>query len=646
MTVPTIRVEIAFGHGAYSTPSGAQWIDVTSDVFEITTNRGRTSEFEQFPAGTCTIGLYNDSRQWDPLNTAGTYYGDLLANTPVRVVATISAVDYHIWRGYVDGWPVTYTDAGTRSEVRVQCTDATRLLAERKMPDTRQTFFALFGPGTPDAYYKCDDPAVFRNAGTVGRDGTPTTALTLVDPLVFGSSNALAVPSATPRPGAGLSAVTISAPLSSDNILAGTSWTLAVVVQFTSNGARTIFSSYVLGSYKVELEIDSSGNLSFTVDGVGATLSATTTGVDYSDGVARRLVLVRSTTSATLYSNGAAVATDTDAGATTAPTVIGHIIGETPTGGGTPPETFPAFIIDELMTWTNTALSAAEVAELDTQLTEGFAEQRVSGLVIGDILDTIGWPASLRNIDGGEVIVAPPGNPQGMGALALLQAVTATEDGRLFVDAQGRVTFHERSRFLTETVESAVQYTFSSQTRDASPSGVGLLDGTLSIVVDDRLTFDAAEITREGGTAQYVEATSTPARAYSATGLLSISDAQALNLAEWIVFRYGTALPRSDAWEIDPETMPADWDNILGLDIGHRIKHDITPGGIGSSINLAQHLSLVGHNINPDGWTITMNGTPTDPNEGAYFLWATVVTADNDNGWADTDGDPPGGYWG
>ena len=646
MTVPTIRVEMAFGYGAYSTPSGAQWVDVTSDVFGISTNRGRSSEFEQFPAGTCTIGLYNDSRQWDPLNTAGTHYGNLKANTPVRVVATISAVDYHIWRGYIDGWPVSYTDAGARSEVRVQCTDATRLLAERKMPDTRQTFFTLFGPGAPDAYYKCDDPTVFRNAGTVGRDGTPTTALTLVDPLVFGSSNALAVPSATPRPGGALTAVSITAPVSSDNILAGTSWTLAVVALFTSNGARTIFSSGSSSASTVKLEIDSSGNLSFTIDGGGATLSATTTGVDYSDGVARRLVLVRSTTTATLYSNGVNVATDTDAAATTEPTVVGHTIGATPLGGGIPPETFPAFIIDELMTWTGTAFTAAQVAELDTQLTEGFAEQRASGLVVGDILDTIGWPAALRNIDGGEVVVAPPGNPQGMGALALLQAVTATEDGRLFVDAQGRLVFHERSRFLTESVESTVQYTFSAQTRDTAPSGVGLLDGSLSIVVDDRLTFDAAEITREGGTAQYVEATTTPARAYSATGLLSISDAQALSLAEWIVFRYGTAQPRSDAWEIDPETMPDDWDNILTLDVGHRIKHDFTPGGIGSSINLAQHLSLVGHNITPDGWTITMNGTPTDPNEAAYFLWATVVTADDDNGWGDTDGVPPGGYWG
>ena len=640
MTVPTVRVEVAFGLGAYSEPAGGDWVDITTDVLEIETQRGRQSEFAQFPAGTCTVTLVNDSRQYDPLNAAGTYYGDLVANVPIRVVATISAVDYHLWRGYVDGWPAHYTDAGYRSTVTVECTDATRLLAERKMPDTRGTFFATFGPGTPGAYYKCDDTTLFKNSGTVGRDGTFVRACALTDPLNVGSVNALSVPAATPRDGGTIWAVAISAPLSSDDIHAGTSWTIAMTVLFTSDGDRTIFASTT-----VSIAMTAAGNLNFSIDGGGATLSAATTGVDYSDGTARRIVLVRSGTTARLYVDAVEVATDTDAGATTAPTVFGYTIGRTPIGGGIPPETFPAFAIDELMTWA-AAFTAAEVAELDTQLTIGFAAQQASGLVVGDILDAVGWPASLRNIDGGEVVIVPPGNPGGVGVLSLLQAVSTTEDGRVFVDAQGRVVFHERSRFLTETVESAIQYTFSAQTRDTAPAGVGVLDGALSLVVDDRLTFDAAEVTRAGGAAQYAESTTTPARVYSVTGILSTTDAQALNLAEWVVFRYGTALPRSDAWRVDPETMPDDWDNILTLDIGHRIKHDITPGGIGSSINLEQHLSYIAHDINPDRWVITLNGTPTDPNELAYFLWATVVTADNDNGWADTDGDPPGGYWG
>ena len=98
--------------------------------------------------------------------------------------------------------------------------------------------------------------------------------------------------------------------------------------------------------------------------------------------------------------------------------------------------------------------------------------------------------------------------------------------------------------------------------------------------------------------------------------------------------------------EIDPEVRPADWADLLSLDIGHRIKHDLTPGGVGSSIELELHLEHIAHTITPERWTITLNGSPVDPHEAAYFLWAVTETVDTDNGWGDPSGTPPGGYWG
>jgi len=649
--MPTIRVEAAFGYGAYSTPTGGQWVDITANVLDIVTFRGRQTELEQFPAGTCTITLVNDSRQYDPLNTAGPYYGNLVANVPLRVVATISAVDYHVWRGYVDGWPAQYTDAGFRSEVQVQCTDAFKILAERRMPDSRTAFFTTFG--TPQGFYKCDDTSKFTNSGTAGRDGIIFSTLALADPLSVGSSNSLAIPAAAPRPGGSITPILISVVLDTpDNLTGGTVWSVALTVLIPSNGYRSLFRTWAAaGATAVDIAVDNDGYLTFIVDGVGATLTATTASTDYADGTARRIVLVRNGTTATLYADGGQVATVTNGAATGSHTGGWHAIGVTPVGsglpGGAPASTYPAFTIDDLMAWQTRALTAAEVASLNVELTTGFADRRASGLVIGDILDTIGWPASLRLIDAGEVIIQPPANPQGLGALELLQTVAATEGGRLFVDPQGRVTFHDRSRFIRSTLESAVQYTFSDVNRDlTTPPDVGLLDGTLSITMDDRAVFDAAEITREGGLTQYSETSATPSRAYTATGLLQIDDTQAKSLANWIIFRYGAAQARSDSWQVDPETRAADWASILGLEVGHRIRHNLTPGGIGSAISLHQHITLIGHDITPETWVITLNGTPVDRNEAAYFLWATVVTADDDNGWGDTDGIPPGGYWG
>ena len=93
-----------------------------------------------------------------------------------------------------------------------------------------------------------------------------------------------------------------------------------------------------------------------------------------------------------------------------------------------------------------------------------------------------------------------------------------------------------------------------------------------------------------------------------------------------------------------PEVYPDDWGTILDLEIGDRVSIEITPGGVGSAIELEQHISYIEHRITPDEWVITFNGTPVDPND--YFLWDSIEFADDDNGWADTDGDPIGGAWG
>lgn len=656
MTVPTIRVEAAFGLGAYSEPTGGQWVDITAHVLEIQTQRGRQSEFEQFPAGTATITLNNDDRTYDPLNSAGPYYGNLKDNTHIRVVATISAVDYHVWRGYVDGWPAHYTDAGYRSEVQVQCTDAFRLLAGRRMQDTFRGYLTNAGFGLPTTWYPCDTSAagVIKNVGAVGKPFAVASSISDVASLSIPTgSGALELPAQT---SSGISIIEISyaavAPVlldSRDNPTPGTTFTISALIRTSDVKDKGIlctldkrpiqvveFGLFVSGGQLVaRLAVNTDGGLTADNTILGST--------NLADGNVHHIVGVRNGTTLRVYVDGALDGTSTVGGASGS---MEAAVGTMQLGRGWTSANGASGIVtvDEIMAW-QTAFAAADVAVLWQAFDDGLWAERLSGVSIGDVLQDIGWGGDTV-IDAGETMTQLPQQPGGTPALDMLQRITTTESGRLFMDAQGRLVFHDRGRELTETVENTVQYTFSAQTRDTAPAGVGLLDRTLSLVVDDKLTFDAAEVTREGGAVQTATATATPARTYTATGTLHIDDQQAAGLANWTVFRYGTALPRSESWEIDPETMPADWDNILSLDIGHRIKHDFTPGGIGSSINLEQHISLIAHSITPEQWIITMNGTPVDPNGAAYFLWATGVTADNDNGWADTDGTPPGGYWG
>lgn len=122
---PTPLIEIAF-----TTDPGAApvWVDVTQYVFSLTTHRGRATELDRFDAGTVTVELNNNDRRFDPTNTAGPYYPNLLPMRRIRVSAVWNAVTYRAITAFIDAWPVKYP--GPReSTVSVAATDGFKVLA-------------------------------------------------------------------------------------------------------------------------------------------------------------------------------------------------------------------------------------------------------------------------------------------------------------------------------------------------------------------------------------------------------------------------------------------------------------------------------------------------------------------------------------
>ena len=150
---PEAVVEFAFGYGPFhATPV---WTDVSAFVKSVTATHGRSSELDQFTAGTARIVLDNNARYFDPLNTQSPYYASLLPNVPVRVRALKAGVYYPIWRGFADGFQVT---PGTiTGNCTVACTDAFGILAAKKLPgsvyetviiaDTPRGYWGLGGTG-------------------------------------------------------------------------------------------------------------------------------------------------------------------------------------------------------------------------------------------------------------------------------------------------------------------------------------------------------------------------------------------------------------------------------------------------------------------------------------------------------------------
>lgn len=117
------KVEVLFsGDVAYT--------DVTSSIVSVDVQRGRSTETDTFQAGSASISLRNDSRQFDPLNTAGTYYGKIVPRIPVKV----SAGATQIFTGYIYDLDFEYeppTGGRDVSVMQMTCIDAFSILSEQ-----------------------------------------------------------------------------------------------------------------------------------------------------------------------------------------------------------------------------------------------------------------------------------------------------------------------------------------------------------------------------------------------------------------------------------------------------------------------------------------------------------------------------------
>jgi hypothetical protein len=146
MPVPTVNAFINFGTG----PSFAQAmiigqgiigtniladnaaviVDVSNQVDGITTRRGRNAEADQFQTGTCTLRIVDQNGDFNPMNTAGPYYGLLDPMRKLEISATHLGVTYPIFSGFITGYDtLTPQEAGVDVVyTTITAVDAFRLL--------------------------------------------------------------------------------------------------------------------------------------------------------------------------------------------------------------------------------------------------------------------------------------------------------------------------------------------------------------------------------------------------------------------------------------------------------------------------------------------------------------------------------------
>ena len=157
MPYPVPVVEIAFTDGPYVV--SPTWTDVTAYARGMDITRGVPDDWTLQADGSATVVLSNRDRRFDPFNTSGPYYGNLLPRRQIRIRATHGGTTYDVFRGFIAGWPPEWTDAGTDSTVTLFCFDALQLLGSSSLPADWSRDYIL--SQSPRHYYPCDERLVF-----------------------------------------------------------------------------------------------------------------------------------------------------------------------------------------------------------------------------------------------------------------------------------------------------------------------------------------------------------------------------------------------------------------------------------------------------------------------------------------------------
>ena len=236
-----------------------------------------------------------------------------------------------------------------------------------------------------------------------------------------------------------------------------------------------------------------------------------------------------------------------------------------------------------------------------------------SGSRINKILDAIGWPSAMRDIDTGLTTVQPDTGALRTG-LGALQTIELSEYGSLYVDASGNFVFQDRS--VTTGSVGGTPTVFND-------NGTGIQYFNAKWLLNDSLIYNYATITREGGTTQTASNAASIEKyfthSYNQTGLMMDTDAEALNYAQaYIASRQDTSI-RCDAITLDLYTKDynAGITAALALDFFDPVTITTTQSG-DSAITKTLQVFGVSHNLTPNSWKTTL--TTLEPIIDGFIL--------------------------
>lgn len=247
----------------------------------------------------------------------------------------------------------------------------------------------------------------------------------------------------------------------------------------------------------------------------------------------------------------------------------------------------------------------------------GTSAGQLSGARINALLDAVGWPSSMRDVDPGEqTLLNDPGTTRA--ALAALQTVEISEYGAVYMDTSGNFVFQDRA--LTSSSIGSTPTVFADD-------GSGLEYASAKWILNDALIYNDASITATGLATQTASDAASIAtyftHSYKQTDLLMDSTTAAKDYAlAYVASRKDTSI-RCDAVtlkDLNSTGYDAGVAAALDLDYFDTITVKSTqPAATGTStLNKTLQIFGVSHAITVSTWRTTF--TTLEPIIDSFIL--------------------------
>ena len=585
MAYPVAKVYIAFDDGPYV--ASPTWTDVTTYVREINVQRGRADELSDFESGNATVVLDNRSRIFDPFYTAGTYYGKLLPRRQIKIEAYKPTDPYPVFRGFIEGWPVSITDAGFDATVTVQCFDALGLLADEELPDDISSTYLL--SLSPRHYWPLNDPI----------DPEDFASDELKD---FGSSPQPLKPLATFRTanGPGQAPALPNTSLQISEATTSLGWGYIGGVQ-----PATDFS--VVGWY--------SANPQDTTQTIVSVVAGTTFDLLYDTATSKFKIFTIGKTSFTYYDSVVAIDTNTphhfavniNAGGTIDSAYIdGQQLTLTIFNSGANSTLYPEWYYSRSGQKQQHAVYFRKLTSTEIKTIYRLGRGLLTEGTVARFNRLIGYtpfPSALTSTPSASysatVAEISSGGPP---VTEELQTLTDSEGGNLFVSKNGTLTLTSRMAIFEGR----------SLTSNETFGGAGISIGTdINYRLDARNLRNTLAVGYSGDGSIEVS-NSASITAYGTAGgswntqLSTVQDAE--TLGNILVGFSATPAVVIDPIKVNVAANDDDWNRVLGLELLDRITLNIVQK-VGSTLTFSQILQSITHTITPGQWSTTINGS-------------------------------------